>query len=999
MSFEKFKETLKDLNNLGLNGGKEEQLIKTSLVKLKDDPKSVEIEDLNQIDKRIKNYKKELFSFQRTMEKEENNLKSCFEKLLVVKDKKNIQKISTRNLDKKYRNYLMHKKELKKKLKELRKKNIDNLMEKGNLEEQCKKKLELEKKFIEIMPFYENLRHGIFSKLMEHVNSNADFLMEKHYFDYKFFRREKPEVDLNQIDRFEFQIKAEQEKRRKMKEKLFMTKVFENNLFFADFHKKKLKFLKKISGSAKFTQESIKKRKIQLIKSKDNKRLEDLKNERMDEYIKKLEETKDRKILQILEETHNFLREIGMKIVLNKGEKGNANLIEMEKTNMKYDISKASLKKENYNKVYYDFTHTNREEIKKQPTILEGGTLKSYQLAGLEWMISLYNNKLNGILADEMGLGKTIQTIALFAYLIEFKQNFGPFLIVVPLSTLTNWKLEFDKWAPSINKVLYKGNKIERKAIARFLKNNKFNICLTTYEYILIDKSELNHFNWQYIVVDEGHKLKNPKSKFAQTLGTQYHSENRILLTGTPLQNNLTELWALFNFLLPNVFGSSDDFDKWFKFTNKKNSNDKEMQLNEEERLLLVNRFHQVLRPFLLRREKKEVEHELPRKVEYIIKVELSAWQKIIYNQITDRESLNLLSNSQKYNRFMMNNVIMQHRKISNHPYIFLDYYTETEELMRCSGKFELLDRMIPKLLKTGHRMLIFTQMTQVIQLLAVFFHYRGIRTLILDGSTKLEVRAERMAAFNKPNSEFPIFILSTRAGGLGLNLQTADTVILFDSDWNPKIDEQAQDRAHRIGTKSEVRVYRFVCLNTIEEDILAKATIKKNLVEALIDSGLYNLKSTDYDRKERLEQIFKKQSLEKDEVDDEIPDDEEINKILARSDEEYEIFQAMDQRRYEEERIFYADTFSLTKNYRLLSYEEVPEYIRELEELKKNPPKLTKRKRPELSRLNDISSDEEFKVKKRRKRTTPVEKIKPIKDGIDHVAKGQDEIFIDSDG
>ncbi len=178
---------------------------------------------------------------------------------------------------------------------------------------------------------------------------------------------------------------------------------------------------------------------------------------------------------------------------------------------------------------------------------------------------------------------------------------------------------------------------------------------------------------------------------------------------------------------------------------------------------------------------------------------------------------------------------------------------------MRSSGKFELIDRMIPKFLKTGHRMLIFTQMTTVIRLLSVYFRYRGIKHLILDGSTKLEVRAERMREFNKPNSDFPIFILSSRAGGLGLNLQTADTVILFDSDWNPKIDEQAQDRAHRIGTKREVRVYRFVCHNSIEEDILSKATQKKNLVETLIEAGLYNLKSTDYDRKERLEQIFRK--------------------------------------------------------------------------------------------------------------------------------------------
>ena len=169
-------------------------------------------------------------------------------------------------------------------------------------------------------------------------------------------------------------------------------------------------------------------------------------------------------------------------------------------------------------------------------------------------MVSLYNNRLNGILADEMGLGKTIQTIALFSYIMENKKNYGPFLVVVPLTTLSNWMIEFDRWAPNIKKIIYKGSPQMRKQLGYELKNSKWNVCLTTYEFILKDRLTLNKFEWQYIVVDEGHRMKNNRSKFAQTLGLQYNSFNRLLLTGTPLQNNLAELWSLMNFLLPKVF-------------------------------------------------------------------------------------------------------------------------------------------------------------------------------------------------------------------------------------------------------------------------------------------------------------------------------------------------------------------------------------------------------------------------------------------------------------
>ena len=264
--------------------------------------------------------------------------------------------------------------------------------------------------------------------------------------------------------------------------------------------------------------------------------------------------------------------------------------------------------------------------------------------------------------------------------MIECKQNEGPFLIVVPLTTISNWTLEFDRWAPDIRKMIYKGKKSERPKLAQMLKSEKFNVLITTYEYIMLDKAILSKIMWQYIIVDEGHRMKNFKSKFAMTLGQQYMSAHRILLTGTPLQNNLSELWALLNFLLPKIFSSCEDFQKWFDkalsksyATGNKQMTDEEreaMELSEEEQLLIINRLHQILRPFLLRRIKKDVAKELPQKIEMVIKVELSAQQKMVYKGIQENNQL-MADPNNKTKTLSLKNAIMQLRKICNHPYLF----------------------------------------------------------------------------------------------------------------------------------------------------------------------------------------------------------------------------------------------------------------------------------------------------------------------------------------
>lgn len=360
-------------------------------------------------------------------------------------------------------------------------------------------------------------------------------------------------------------------------------------------------------------------------------RIRILKEGRMEEWVSKMKVIKNERIMSLMRETDRFLRQLGARVKIQKGESQEA------EERLEDNEDKLFENMLNSNKFYYELNHKVGERIDEQPGNIEKECkLNKYQLKGLEWLVSLYNNRLNGILADEMGLGKTIQTISLFCYLMEHKKNYGPFLIVVPLSTLSNWQLEFDKWAPCIKKIAYKGSPQARRDLAKTLRATKWNVCITTYEYILRDRPILNKFEWKYIVVDEGHRMKNSKSRFAQVLGQQYMSDNRLLLTGTPLQNNIAELWALLNFLLPKVFESEDDFEKWF-YLPIAGQTASESELTEEERLLIVNRLHQVLRPFLLRRVKKEVEAELPDKKEFVVKVELSAWQKLVELNIQSR--------------------------------------------------------------------------------------------------------------------------------------------------------------------------------------------------------------------------------------------------------------------------------------------------------------------------------------------------------------------------
>ena len=636
-------------------------------------------------------------------------------------------------------------------------------------------------------------------------------------------------------------------------------------------------------------------------------RLQALKANDEEAYIKLLDQTKDHRITHLLKQTNTFLDSLAQAVKVQQVEQGADDIsgekhIENEVVPEKEDNVEELREKIDY----YQVAHRVKEEVKEQPSILVGGTLKEYQVKGLEWMVSLYNNKLNGILADEMGLGKTIQSISLITYLIERKHE-DKFLVVVPLSTITNWTMEFEKWAPTVDVIVYKGSQQQRKSMQAEVRSGAFQVILTTYEYIIRERPLLSKFYYSHMIIDEGHRMKNATSKLSITLKNYYKTKNRLILTGTPLQNNLPELWALLNFVLPKIFNSVKSFDEWFNTPFANTGSQEKIELTEEESLLVIRRLHKVLRPFLLRRLKKDVEKDLPDKVEKVLKCNLSGLQYVLYQQMLKHNALfvGVDVGGAKSGIKGLNNKIMQLRKICNHPFVFEEVETVlnstrlTNDLIwRVSGKFELLDRVLPKFKASGHRVLIFFQMTQVMNIMEDFLRWRDMKYLRLDGATKAEDRQDMLKDFNAPNSDYFCFLLSTRAGGLGLNLQTADTVIIFDTDWNPHQDLQAQDRAHRIGQKNEVRILRLITNDSVEEVILERAHQKLDIDGKVIQAGKFDNKSTSEEQEAFLRALLEKEDERKQKgiVDDNDDlDDDELNQVIARNDDELIAFRKLD--------------------------------------------------------------------------------------------------------
>jgi len=479
-----------------------------------------------------------------------------------------------------------------------------------------------------------------------------------------------------------------------------------------------------------------------------------------------------------------------------------------------------------------------------QPACLQNGTLREYQLEGLNWMVRLYNNGISGILADEMGLGKTVQTVAMIGYLTEYKDSPGPHMVLAPKSTMSNWLKEFRKWLPDHRVVYIGGTKEEREEQLSQVKPGKFDIVITSFEIAIREKSHFKKIVWKYFVIDEAHRIKNEDSLLSKVI-REFQTSARLLLTGTPLQNNLHELWALLNFLLPDEFDDADAFDAFFESSEK----------TEE----VTSKLHKLLRPFLLRRLKADVEKGLPAKTEVNMYIPMSRMQKQLYGQILKKDVDAINGKGGERSRLL--NIVMQLRKCANHPYLFEGQepgppFIEGEHLVENSAKLKVLDKLVAKAKAESHRVLIFSQMTRMLDILEDYCWYRHHEYCRIDGSVSGEIREEMIENFMKDDSDKFIFLLSTRAGGLGLNLQKANWVVLFDSDWNPQVDIQAMDRAHRIGQTKAVMVYRFITENSIEEKVLERAWKKLFLDAMVVQQGRLTDKHKSANKDELLEMI-----------------------------------------------------------------------------------------------------------------------------------------------
>ncbi|KAJ7180493.1 P-loop containing nucleoside triphosphate hydrolase protein [Mycena filopes] len=466
------------------------------------------------------------------------------------------------------------------------------------------------------------------------------------------------------------------------------------------------------------------------------------------------------------------------------------------------------------------------------------GEMRSYQLQGLNWMVSLHHNGLNGILADEMGLGKTLQTISFLSYLKFHRDTSGPHLIVVPKSTLQNWAREFERWSPEFSTVLLTGTKEERaEIIANRLIPQDFEVCITSYEICLIEKSALKKFSFEYIAIDEAHRIKNVDSILSQIVRA-FISRGRLLITGTPLQNSLKELFALLNFICPEIFVDYADLDSFL------HKDDDGADEEEEKSKKIVEALHKILRPFLLRRVKADVEKGLLPKKEINIYVGLTEMQRKWYRSVLEKDidAVNGLT-GKKEGKTRLMNMVMQLRKVTCHPYLFDGAepgppYTTDEHLVQNSGKMIILDKLLESMKQKGSRVLIFSQMSRVLDILEDYCLFRQYKYCRIDGSTAHDDRIVAIDEYNKPGSEKFIFLLTTRAGGLGINLTTADVVVLYDSDWNPQADLQAMDRAHRIGQTKQVYVFRFITEGSVEERMLERAAQKLRLDQLVIQQG-----------------------------------------------------------------------------------------------------------------------------------------------------------------
>lgn len=501
-----------------------------------------------------------------------------------------------------------------------------------------------------------------------------------------------------------------------------------------------------------------------------------------------------------------------------------------------------------------DSTGFDMMHLTETPSYIRG-KLRPYQVEGVNWLLGLFASGVNGILADEMGLGKTFQTIATLAYLKFTVGMPGPHLVVCPKSVMGNWYREIKQWCPSLSVYKFHAASDLRPSIVKAhlhpVDRIRYDIVVTTFEMVLDEINTFKRIAWQYLVVDEAHKLKNEEGR-AHTALDSLQTAHRLIITGTPLQNNLRELWALLHFLAPRLFNDSESFDTWFDTTSGRQD------------ASVMSNLHKILAPLMLRRLKADVSTGIPPKKEIYVASQLSKKQREWYMNVLTKDATVL--NKASGSTAALSNVIMQLRKVVNHPYLMDGGeegppFVTDEKLVRTSGKMIILDKLLHRLrsdVEGKHKVLIFSLFTTMLNILEDYCNMRGYRYCRIDGNTSGYDRDSQMAAFNSPSSDYFIFLLSTRAGGLGINLQAANHVILYDSDWNPQMDLQAQDRAHRIGQRRSVRVYRFVTDGTVEEKIYRRALKKLYLDAMVVQQGRVQSKTNNQASKEELLSMIK---------------------------------------------------------------------------------------------------------------------------------------------
>lgn len=519
-----------------------------------------------------------------------------------------------------------------------------------------------------------------------------------------------------------------------------------------------------------------------------------------------------------------------------------------------------------------------------QPSGLKRGKLMGYQLEGVNWLLYSFHQKSNVILADEMGLGKTIQVVALISSLVHDKPNCWPFLIVVPNATCPNWRRELKHWAPDLRIVTYHGGK-EAQNIAYNYELYPFgvkegmraHVVIMSFEAAVEAKTTFRAVNWAGLIVDEGQRLKNDQSLLYLAL-QDMKIPFRLLLTGTPLQNNKRELFNLLHFVDPSH--NAEELDQKYADLTKDN----------------IPELHALIRPYFLRRTKAQVLKFLPPMAQIILPVSMSVLQEKLSKLIMARnpqliKAIISKSKIKAGERKSLNNVLMELRRTLCHPFIFSDDVEDRsitdpvkvqQNLVEASGKLLLLNIMLPKLKERGHRVLIFSQFLLSLTIIEDFLSALGLEHARIDGSMSALEKQKRIDAYNAPDSPLFAMLLSTRAGGVGINLATADTVIIYDPDFNPHQDIQALSRAHRIGQKNKVLCFQLMTKDSVEEQIMEAGRRKMALDHALIESM-----DADEDAGDDIESMLRRgaQKLFSDEARTKITyDDASVEKLLDRS-------------------------------------------------------------------------------------------------------------------